>query len=90
MADGVRRQGIVVDHDGRPVGRALVAVTRGTAAVPEIGIRADEHGIFHIWLPLGSFTVEGHSPDGASGSIEVSDTSAESLTLQLRPPSDRK
>jgi hypothetical protein len=90
MADGVHRKGIVIDHHGRPVGRALIAVTAGTAAVPEIGIRADAHGVFDIWLPPGSFTVEGHSPDGASGSIEVSDTSAESLTLQLRPAPDPK
>lgn len=87
MVSGFRKKGIVTDLEGRPAGGALIAVIRGTAAVPEIGIRADEAGNFQISLPNGTFTVEGHSPDGARGSIEVTETSSEPLRLRLAPSS---
>ena len=75
---------MVVDHQGRAICGARVTITRGTAPVPEIGIRADRDGAFQIWIPVGSFTVEGHGPDGARGTIEVSATSAEPIVLALR------
>ncbi|KJC50373.1 hypothetical protein UP09_04855 [Bradyrhizobium sp. LTSP885] len=86
MPTQFRKRGIVVDAGGRPVAGALIAVVHGTAAVPEIGIRADDQGTFYLSLPAGSFTVEGHSPDGARGriDIDVTDSSSEEpLTLRL-------
>jgi hypothetical protein len=84
MQSGSRKKGVVVDQEGRPVGGASVAVISGTAPVPEIAIRADRDGAFLLWVPVGSFTVEAHAPDGASGTIEVSETSVEPIVLRLR------
>lgn len=86
MSPQFRKRGFVVDAAGRPVPGALIAVVHGTAAVPEIGIRADGHGAFYVSLPAGSFTIEGRSPDGDRGRIDLDvseDASEKAFTLRL-------
>lgn len=86
MSPQFRKRGIVIDAAGRPVACALVTIVHSTAAVPEIGIRADDHGAFYVSLPIGSFTIEGHSPDGDRGRIDLNvseNTSEEAFTLRL-------
>jgi hypothetical protein len=63
--------GHAVREDATSVAGALAAVGWGTAATPEIAIRADENGIFRLALPSGRFRIEARAPDGTTGSIEL-------------------
>jgi Carboxypeptidase regulatory-like domain len=63
--------GRVVDPEGFGVSDAIVAVVRGTAPTPEIGIRSDADGRFRIALPLGDFEIEARAPDGRTGRASV-------------------
>ena len=65
------RRGRVVDTQGRPVAKALVAVVSGNAPVPEIGRRTTEEGLFQLALPQGRHRVEAVAPTGAKGTAEV-------------------
>ena len=86
MSPQFRKRGIVIDAAGRPVAGALITIVHGTAAVPEIGIRANGHGTFDVSLPAGTFTIEGHSPDGDCGRIDLDvseEASEQAFTLRL-------
>lgn len=67
----VLHEGRVVRSDGSGAGGAVVAVARGTAATPEIGIRCDPAGWFRIALPPGAYEIEARAPDGAVGRLAV-------------------
>jgi hypothetical protein len=67
----VLHRGRVVTREGRGVPRALVAVARGTAPTPEIGIVCDADGYFGIALPPGRYTIEARAPDGRVGSTTI-------------------
>ena len=67
----LRHRGQVVREDGTPVPGALVAVVRGTAPTPEIGIRADAAGRFAIALPPGRFVVQAHSTEHGRGTAAL-------------------
>lgn len=67
----VLHRGRVVTREGRGVAGALVAVARGTAPTPEIGIVCDAEGYFGIALPPGRYTIEARAPDGRVGSTSL-------------------
>jgi len=71
MAKAVRHKGRVVSRKGQGVASALVAVARGTAPTPEIGICCDQQGYFQIALPPGRYVLEARAPDGKTGSVEI-------------------
>ena len=77
-----RRLGRVLRADGSPASGALVAVASGDAPTPEIGIRADAEGWFHLALPEGRFVVEAHA-GGAKGRAEVDGAADEEIVLRL-------
>ncbi len=80
--EGVLHRGRVVSREGGGVARALVAVTRGTAPTPEIGIVCDADGCFGIALPPGRYTIEARAPDGRTGSIAIT-TGTEAQTFEI-------
>lgn len=82
MVEFVLHHGRVVTADGRGVARALVAVARGTAATPEIGIVADVEGAFGIALPPGRYEIEARAPDGRCGRVTI-ETGTSPLTFVI-------
>jgi hypothetical protein len=75
MADErILHQGRVTDGHGAGLGHALVYVTGGTAATPEIAVRCDDAGRFRLALPPGHFCIEARSPRGAIGAVEMEAT----------------
>jgi hypothetical protein len=61
----------VIREDATSVAGALAAVEWGTAATPEIAIRADQSGFFRLALPSGRFRVQARAPDGTTGETEL-------------------
>jgi hypothetical protein len=60
-------------------------VASGTAATPEIGIRANAQGEFRIALPTGTYEIEAKAPGGPSARIHVSiGGKAKEIELVLR------
>ena len=78
----VRRLGRVLRADGSPAPGALVGVVEGDAPTPEIGIRADSGGWFHVALPEGRFVVEAYA-GGVKGRAEVDGASDHEIVLRL-------
>jgi hypothetical protein len=83
MPGGKRIKGVVLDRAGAPVADASLAVTHGTAAVPEVAIKTNAQGEFAVWLPDGSFRLEGYGPDGSAGKVDVSAPDDDFISLQL-------
>ena len=71
MAETVLHSGRVVSREGGGVAHALVAVARGTAPTPEIGIGCDADGYFGIALPPGRYVLEARAPDGRIGRVTI-------------------
>lgn len=82
MAQSVLHRGRVVSREGGGVAHALVAVARGTAPTPEIGIGCDADGYFGIALPPGSYIIEARAPDGRTGRVTIT-TGSEPQVLEI-------
>jgi hypothetical protein len=83
MPHGTRIKGIVIDRTGAPVADATLAVTHGTFAVPEVGIKTNSQGEFAVWLPDGTFRLEGYGPDGSAGKLDVNAPQDDFISLKL-------
>ena len=77
------RRGRVVDAEGCPVGRAMVAVVWGTAPTPEIGRRTTEEGVFQMALPKGRFRVQAAAPSGAKGTVDVEGGEGDEIVIRI-------
>jgi hypothetical protein len=82
MADAVLHDGRVRRQDGAAAPGPIVAVTRGTAPTPEIGIRCDVEGRFRIALPPGRYEIEARAPDGELGTVSI-ETSREAQIVEI-------
>jgi hypothetical protein len=71
LVDRLLHEGRVLDPNGLGVAEAIVAVVRGTAPTPEIGIRSNDEGRFRIALPPGKFEIEARAPDGRTGRATI-------------------
>ncbi len=71
VKDAVLHEGRVRRNNGEVGSGVIVAVTRGTAPTPEIGIRCDSEGRFRIALPPGRYEIEARAPNGELGAVSL-------------------
>jgi hypothetical protein len=78
--------GRVVDAGGEPVPEATIAIIESSVPMPEIALLADEEGRFVLRLPPGSFTLQAHDWQGASGEValEIGEEGTEFLLVISR------
>lgn len=75
--------GVVTDETGRVLQEATIAVTAGTAPVPEMAMVTNEKGEY-IWvLPAGTFTLTVHKDGYQPQSKEVNVTEGEATSLNF-------
>jgi len=82
MVDAVLHEGRVRHENGETGSGVIVAVTRGTAPTPEIGIRCDSEGRFRIALPPGRFEIEARAPNGELGTVSI-ETNGEVQVVEI-------
>ncbi len=82
MGNTVRHEGRVRYRSGEFAAGAIVAVQRGTAPTPEIAIRCDAKGGFHIALPPGRYDIEARAPGGEFGTVSV-ETGSEAQIIEI-------
>lgn len=79
--------GHVFDHQDKPIARATVGISKGTAAYPERAYLTDDNGMYSIGLPPGKFTVfvnaEGFA--FAEQEAQVEQSQETTLDFHLKP-----
>jgi Carboxypeptidase regulatory-like domain len=82
MGNPVMHEGRVRYRSGEFAAGAIVAVQRGTAPTPEIAIRCDAKGGFHIALPQGRYDIEARAHNGEFGTVSVA-TGSEAQIIEI-------
>lgn len=80
---GTRVIGVVTDETGRVLQEATIAVTAGTAPVPEMAMVTNEKGEYIWGLPAGTFTLTVHKDGYQPQSKEVNVTEGEATSLNF-------
>ena len=76
--------GTVTDMDGNPVAEVGIAVTKGTAATPEILMLSGEDGKYTWSLPAGTFTLTARNDGYKELSQEVVVKEGETTQLDFK------